>query len=109
MDEDKLKKIVEEVVNTAIEPINQRLDGITNRLDGVSNQLDDPDTGLKRINERLDANTAAVMELEKTVNGYGDMYKINDANVRKVEKRVESLEENAGIKSPEEFTLAEVS
>ena len=74
MDENKLKKIVEEVINTTIEPIKQRLDVITNQLDGVSNQLDDSDTGLKRINDRLDANTAAVMELEKTVNGYGDMY-----------------------------------
>src|SRR3989337_2959629 len=101
MDEDKLKKIVEEVVNTAIEPINQRLYGITGRLD-------DPDTGLKRINERLDANTAAVMELEKTMKGYGDMYKINDSNIRKIEKRVETLEENVGLESPQEFTLAEV-
>lgn len=91
MDEDKLKAIVEEVVNKAIEPITQR--------------LDDPDTGLKRLNNRMDANTAAVVELEKTVKGYADMYKINDSNIRKTEKRLETLEENDNIDVPPEFRL----
>lgn len=61
MDENKLKTIVEEVVSKAIEPVRE--------------QLEDPDTGLKRLNDRMDANTAAIVELEKTVKGYGDMYK----------------------------------
>ena len=37
------------------------------------------------------------------------MYKINDSNIRKMEKRVETLEENTGIKPPPEFALADVS
>lgn len=101
-DENKLKAIIEEVVNKAVEPITQRLNGI----DG---QLKDPDTGLKRLNNRMDANTAAVIELEKTVKGYGDMYKINDSNIRKVEKRLETLEEDADVEVPPELQLADVA
>lgn len=70
MDENKLKAIVEEVVK----PIKDQLNGVTSRLD-------DPDTGLVAINRGLDANTGAIVELEKTVKGYADMYKINDSNI----------------------------
>lgn len=76
------------------------------QLSVVNSKLDDPDTGLKRINERLDANTAAVIELEKTVKGYADSYKANDDNIRKVEKRLETLEEDAGVNVPQELQLA---
>ena len=95
MDENKLKSIVEE----AVKPIQEQLNGVISRLD-------DPDTGLKRINERLDANTAAVVELESTIKGYADSYQANDANIRKVEKRLETVEEKEDIQVPPELQLA---
>lgn len=98
MDEDKLKTIVEDVVNKAVKPIKQTLDGVTARLD-------DSDTGLAAINRRLDSNTGAIMELEKTVKGYGDMYKINDSNIRKMETRLETVEEDSGLNVPHELLL----
>lgn len=98
MDENKLKEIVKEVVNAAVEPIAKR-------LEGIEGQLGNPDTGLAAINRRLDANTAAVVELEATVNGYADMYKINDSNIRRMEKRLEPLEEKAGVDVPPEYQL----
>ncbi len=94
MDEDKLRTIVEEVVK----PIKDQLNGITSKLD-------DPDTGLAAINRRLDSNTGAVVELEKTVKGYADMYQLNDRNIRKMEKRLETTEEDAGNDVPPEFLL----
>lgn len=60
---------------------------------------------LDELQESVDANTAAVMELESTVNGYGDMYKINDSNIRKMEKRLKPLEEDAGIEIPPELQM----
>jgi len=85
--------------------MNKKLDSIGKRLDGVDEQLGDPDTGLAAINRRLDANTGAVVELEKTVKGYADMYKINDSNIRKMEKRLEPLEEKADVSVSPEFLL----
>lgn len=130
MDENKLKAIVKEVVNEAVEPITHRLDGIDKRLIGVENRLDgveeqlnhpdaglaaintqlnNPDTGLAAINRRLDANTGAIIALEKTVKGYADMYKINDSNIRKMEKRLETLEEGSSINIPPELQLEPLS
>lgn len=63
MDENKLRAIVKEVVGEAVHPIKEQLDGVV---------------------RRLDANTAAIVELESTVNGYADMYKINDSNIRRI-------------------------
>lgn len=88
-----------------IRAIKEQQSVMNEKLDGIEARLDDPDTGLKRLNDRTDANTGAVMQLEETVNGYGDMYKINDSNIRKMQKRLEPLEENAGIDVPPEFQL----
>lgn len=88
MDENKLKSIVE----TAIKP--------------VLDQLNDPETGLKRLNERVGSNTAAIVELESTIKGYADSYQANDANIRRAEKRLETLEENAGIDIPPELQFS---
>lgn len=91
MDENKLKAIVEEVVNRAVDPIKE--------------QLSDPDTGLAAINRRLDANTAAVVEVESTLSGYADAYKTNQANIERLDVRVSELEENAGIIPPPELVI----
>ena len=74
MDENKLRVIVKEGIDEAVKPVQDQLNSITNRLDGIEGQLNDPDTGLGAINRRLDVNTGAVVELEKTVKGYADMY-----------------------------------
>ncbi|MDO8573307.1 MAG: hypothetical protein Q7R77_01010 [Candidatus Daviesbacteria bacterium] len=105
MDENTFRKVVKEVVNETIKPIKEKLDGVTERLDGVTERLDDPDTGLVAINNRLDANTGAVIELEKTVKGYADMYKMNDSNIRRIESRLKPVEKAAKIKVLPELHL----
>lgn len=87
MNQDDFKKILED----ALDPINK--------------QLNDPDTGLAAINRRLDSNTAAVMKLETTVKGYGDMYKINEDHIRRLDKRLDTVEDNLGIQPSEELTI----
>lgn len=109
MDENKLRAVVKEVVNEAVDPIKKQLDGVVTRLDGIENRLDNSDTGLAAINRRLDANTGAVIELEKTVKGYADMYKMNDSNIRRMEKRLEILEEDTGVDIPPELKLEPLS
>ena len=90
MTEEDFKKLLEE----AISPIVKR--------------LDDPDTGLQRINAKLDTNTESVVNIEKDIKAYGDMYKLNNDNMKKLEKRIEPLEENVGIEPPPELVLSEV-
>ncbi len=64
---------------------------------------------LEPIKQKQESHSAALVSIESKLNAYGDMYKINDSNVRKVEKRLETLEENVDITPPSEFTLADVS
>lgn len=44
------------------------------------------------MRDTLDANTASVATIEQTIKVYGDMYKMNNDNARKLEKRVETLD-----------------
>lgn len=67
------------------------------------------DEALEPIKQKQESHSAVLVSIESKLNAYGDMYKINDSNVRKVEKRLETLEENASITPPTEFILADVS
>lgn len=94
MNQDNFKKLLEE----ALEPFNKR-------FDKVEEQLNNPDYGLPALNSRMDANTAAVVELESTVKGYADAYKTNKANIERLDDRVIKLEDDAGIMTPPELTI----
>jgi len=60
---------------------------------------------LDNMNNTLDANTGSLMTIEKELKGYADMYKINDSNIRKMEKRLETLEEDTGVEVAPELQL----
>src|SRR3989344_2236404 len=63
---------------------------------------------INTIKETQETHTSSLLTIETTIKAYGDMYKINDDNIRKVEKRTETLEEKAGIETPEELILLKV-
>lgn len=60
---------------------------------------------LDEIRETLDAHTGSLITIEGELKAYADMYKINDSNIRRVEKRLEILEGDAGIEVPPELKL----
>ncbi len=60
---------------------------------------------LDEMHETLDSHTGSLMTIENELKGYGDMYKINDSNIRKMEKRLETIEENDNIGVPPEYHL----
>ncbi|MBI2334584.1 hypothetical protein HYU96_02170 [Candidatus Daviesbacteria bacterium] len=64
---------------------------------------------LDEIQETQDAHTGALITIEKELKGYADMYKINDFNIRRMEKRLETLEEDSGVDVPPEFRLQPLS
>jgi hypothetical protein len=57
----------------------------------------------------LESHTRSLVNIENKINIYDDMYKTNDTNVRKLEKRVDLLEEDAGVETPPELKLADVN
>lgn len=50
----------------------------------------------------------SVVTIESNIKVYSDMYKLNNDNAKKLEKRVKTLEDHSGIEPPPELTLAEV-
>lgn len=76
---------------------------------GQSAQINMMRDQLSVINEKLDSHTASLINIESTLTAYGDMYTINNSNSKKLEKRIEVLEDNSDIIPPPEFTLADVS
>ncbi|MDO8503445.1 MAG: hypothetical protein Q7S60_02020 [bacterium] len=90
MNQDEFKKLLDE----ALEPVKETLKRHT--------------VVLVEHAEALETLKASAVTIENTINVYGDMYKINNDNAKKLEKRVETLEEKAGVESPPELTLAEV-
>ncbi len=58
------------------------------------------------VEERL---YPSVMEIELNIKAYGDMYKINNDNSKKLDYRLKVVEEKSGIKPDPEFSLAEVA
>lgn len=60
---------------------------------------------LDEMQETLDSHTGSLMNIERDLKGYADMYKINNSNIRKMEKRLETVEDDAGIKVPAELQL----
>jgi|SRR3989344_13814 len=85
--------------------INDQQSVMNRKLDDLEERLDDPDSGLRAIKSQLDAATSSVISIEKDIKAYADMYKINDGNIRWMQKRLEPLEENSGIITPPEFQL----
>lgn len=92
-------------------------DDFKNMLDDALKPLQDGQEELRKGQEELKQeltdvkNTIdtrvlpPVIYIETTVKGYADMYKINDSNIRRMEKRLEPLEEEAGIDVAPEFKL----
>ena len=124
MDENKLKAIVKEVVDEAVEPIKLDLVSVKTDLNDLKIDVSSVKTDLNDL--KIDVSSVktdlvevkdivenrlhpALITIETTIKGYGDMYKVNDSNIRKMEKRLETLEEDSGVDVPQEFQLADVA
>ncbi len=63
---------------------------------------------LDSMDKQLNQHTEALVTIEDTIGAYGDMYKLNNDNAKKLERRVETLEDHAGIQSSPDLILSEV-
>ncbi len=90
--------------------MNAKLDGVRSGLDEVRKDLKEVKDTQKQHTEILEKRVLPpVTYIETNIKAYKDSYQINNANAKKLEKRVETLEANADILPPPEYILAEVS
>ena len=89
--------------------INEKLDS----LETVKEDVKSIQGNLEKLNDVKeiieDRIYPSVMAIELDIKAYGDAYKINDANARKLETRVITLEDHAQIQPPPELSLADIN
>ncbi|OGE14348.1 hypothetical protein A3F00_05470 [Candidatus Daviesbacteria bacterium RIFCSPHIGHO2_12_FULL_37_11] len=111
------------VMNSKFDEMGKTLNDPATGLAAINKQLNDPSTGLKRLNERIDAIweqttdlTEDMAETQDISNSHtkalrqimADTQNSRD-NTKKLDKRLNLIEEKSGIKIPPEFQLADVS
>lgn len=63
---------------------------------------------LEPIKEKQDSQSAALVNIEGKLDAYGDMYKINEDHIRRLDKRLNLAEEELGINPQEELTIPQI-
>lgn len=94
-------------IQKGLNEIDKRLDQHDKSFDAINKKLGTIDGRLDGIDENLRQHTEALVNIEDTIKVYGDMYQINNDNARKLEKRVDVLENSEGIVPPPELRLAD--
>jgi hypothetical protein len=77
MDENKLKTILEEAINKAVEPIK----------------------------ETLENHTGALMRIESVLKGYADAYKVNKKNIERLDERLTIAEDQLEIQPSDQLAI----
>lgn len=101
----RFRGVVKEEINLALEPVNDR-------LAGVEAQLNNPKTGLRRINEKLEALwdqtkllTEGFEEVKDTLDSHTVMLKKTSENIERLDDRVTTAESHLGISTPPELSI----
>jgi len=106
----KIADLVEKRVNKAFKPVQEDLTILKKDLNVVKQDLNVVKQDLEEVKDIQENRVLpSVTYIEKNIKAYKDSYQINNANAKKLEKRVEVLEANADIFPPPEHVLAEVS
>lgn len=111
----KLEKLIDSV-KEVVEITKHKVEGIElahSVTNGQVRMIKDQQSVMNKKLDELketqdDQILPSVVTIESTIKTYSDMYKLNNDNMKKLEKRVETLEDNTGIVPPPELTLAEV-
>src|SRR3989338_8769495 len=106
MNQDDFTKLLDE----ALKPLKEGQDELRQDLQEVKHTQGQLAEDLKEVKDTQEQQLLpSVVTIETTIKAYGDMYKINNSNSKKLEKRIEVLEDKSGIVPPPEFTLTDVS
>lgn len=111
----KLEKLIEsikeivEITKDKVEKLELSQSVTNGQVRLIKDQQSVINKKLDDINEvQEDKLLPSVVTIENEIKVYGDMYKLNNDNMKKLEKRMETLEDNAGVEPPPELTLTEV-
>lgn len=96
-DVNKLRGVVKEEINTALEPIQKTLSEQTNKLDTLWEQVEKVTGELEEVKDKLDSHSSTLKRIEEKVD-------IGFDNTKKLDKRLTEVENKLGVVPPPELT-----
>lgn len=90
MNEEDFKRLLKEALSPIIQTLKDHSKILRHHSEVIDEQL-----------------LPSVLETEQTLKAYGDMYKLNRDELRKLEKRLQVVEDKNQIQPPAELILAE--
>lgn len=109
---DKVTKLdlFQSVATETIRAIKEQQSVMNEKLDTLQGNLQESQEDLKELKELVeDRIYPSVMQTELNIKAYGDMYKLNNDNAKKLDHRLKAVEEKSNIIPSPEFSLAEVA
>ena len=122
---DDLKKL-RELVKDELRPVKDLVEMTKKKVDGqdiflhttaenvrrikeqqslMNEKVDDLRKGLEIIDESVSANTASLIEIERTLESYAESYQINQLNIERLDSRLSVAENKLDIESPEDLKV----
>jgi len=96
------EQLLKAIQKTVTESLKDQFSVINDKLDELKKTQDEH-------TEIFDTQVLpSVTYIENNIKGYSDMYKMNNSNIKKLDKRVNILEEELSIETPKELILGEV-
>lgn len=102
MNKDDFKKLLED----SLKPIKEDLIGVKEDLTGLRKDQDELKSTVEELKYTVEERVLpSVTYIETNIKAYKDSYQINNSNAKKLERRVEVLEEDAHIVPSPELTF----
>lgn len=85
--------------------MKDQLSVMNKKLDGIQESVELLDARTGKMQLSLDANTASLVEIEKTLGGYKESYQQNQRNIERLDIRLNTAEEELAIEPPEDLKV----
>lgn len=94
-----IKKLIE--VFSTKEDLERVKKGLATKkqFDQVIDKLNSHSDLLQKHSKKLDSNTTSLVNIENTIKGYADMYKVNKEKNEELDEKVKAIQENIGTTS----------
>lgn len=78
--------------------MNKKMDDTKESVDVLSDRTD-------KMQQSLDANTVALVDVERTLGGYKESYQENQKNIKRLDNRLNAVEEELAIEPPKDLKV----
>jgi len=83
-------------VEGKVEGFDGKFNSLQNEMNGIQGKMKNLETKVDSIYEEQLTQKLSIVNIENTLNGYGDMYTLNNEKIEKLNERVYKIEKKSG-------------